>query len=77
LLDLTGERPGISEWSPRFGPDGRIYYSARETDGATRVWSVAWPAEAAPLGPAALPAETAPAAAPTAADGMPGEATRA
>lgn len=39
LVHLTGDRPGISEWDPFFGKDGRIYFSSDE-GGSIDIWSI-------------------------------------
>ncbi len=39
LINLTGDRPGISEWDPFFGRDGRIYFSSDE-GGSINLWSI-------------------------------------
>jgi len=39
LTNLTGDRSGISEWNPCFGPDGRVYFNS-DQDGSINIWSM-------------------------------------
>jgi len=39
LTNLTGERAGIAEWNPAFGPNGRLHFNSDE-GGAVNIWSI-------------------------------------
>jgi Tol biopolymer transport system component len=39
LVNLTADIPGVSEWNPSFGPDGRIYFNSDE-EGVGTIWSL-------------------------------------
>jgi Tol biopolymer transport system component len=65
LLEVSADRPGISEWNPSFGRDWQLYFSS-DQGGQVRIWSMATRLDSGfpPLMNAPLPTEASPSAPP-------------